>query len=178
MRHVRRIALGLLGFLIVLVLAVHIYAEVYRIRVEHLLATLKSFQVEETPAAAVLKLRHEYRFEAANRSACSEEHCDFWIGLTEWGFLLKPSDQGRLSKNLARCVPERCLFADGAAQNSSITEEATARLRKQGRVRHRPNQCHYSGTESRNQIGAIVTLFCRIRCEHDRWKGPCRSILF
>ena len=88
------------------------------------------------------------------------------------------SGQGRLSKNLARCVPERCLFADGAAQNSSIPEEASARLRKQGRVRHRPNQCHYSVTESRNQIGAIVTLFCRIRCEHDRWKGPCRSILF
>jgi len=99
MRQVRCIALGLLGFLIVLVLAVHIYAEVYRIRVEHLLATLKSFQVEETPAAAVLKLRHEYRFEAANKSACSEEHCEFWIGFTEWGFLLKPSDHAWVERS-------------------------------------------------------------------------------
>lgn len=99
MRRVRLIALGLLGFLIVVALAVHIYAEVYRIRVEHLLATLKSFQVEETPAAAVLKLRHEYLSEAAKKSACSEEHCEFWIGLAEWGFLLKPSDHASVEKS-------------------------------------------------------------------------------
>jgi hypothetical protein len=92
MHRVRLIALGLLGFLIVAVLGVHIYAQVYRIRAEHLLATLKTFQVEETPAAVVLKLRGEYKSEVGNKSTCSEEHCVFWIVLTEWKFLLNPSD--------------------------------------------------------------------------------------
>jgi hypothetical protein len=98
MRGVRPIAFGVLGFSIVVVLGVHIYAEVYRIRAEHLLATLKTFQVEETPAAAVLKLRREYSSQAVNQGVCSEEHCDFGIALTEWESLMKPSNHEWLER--------------------------------------------------------------------------------
>jgi len=73
---------------------------------------------------------------------------------------------------------KRCLFADGAAQHSSVPEEATARLRKQGRVRLHLHQCHYSVTELRNKSGAIVRLFCRIRCEHDGWKARVDRFCF
>ena len=99
MRRVRLIAMGVLFLPIVVVLGVHVYAEIYRIRVERLLATLKTFQVEKTPAAAVLKLQHEYGSNAANQVACSEEHCEFWIALTEWESLLKPSNHARIARS-------------------------------------------------------------------------------
>jgi hypothetical protein len=69
-----------------------------------------------------------------------------------------------------------CLFADRAAQDSSVPDEAAPRLRKQGRVRLRHHQCHYSVIELRNKSGAIVRPFCRIRCEHDTW--TCHAYLF
>jgi len=84
MRHLRRIVLGAVIFTVAVTLGVHLYAQVFRIRAEHHLADLKAFQVEETPAAAVLKLRSEYRSETVDQGACSEEHCEFWIALTEW----------------------------------------------------------------------------------------------
>ena len=95
----RLIVMGVLFLPIVVVLGVHVYAEIYRIRVERLLAILKTFQVEETPAAAVLKLRHEYGSNAANQGACSEEHCEFWIALTESESLLKPSNHARIERS-------------------------------------------------------------------------------
>jgi hypothetical protein len=91
MRHVRRIVLGVVISAVAVILGVHICAQVFRIRAEHLLADLKAFQVGETPASAVLRLRSEYRSEAVDQGACSEEHCDFWIGLIEWESLMKPS---------------------------------------------------------------------------------------
>ncbi|MGO9084324.1 MAG: hypothetical protein ACLQBK_03790 [Candidatus Sulfotelmatobacter sp.] len=91
MRHVRRIVLGAVIFAVAVPLGVHLYAQIFRIRAEHLLADLKAFQVEETPAAAVLKLRSEYRSETVDQGACSEEHCDFWVGLIEWESLMRPS---------------------------------------------------------------------------------------
>jgi len=98
MRHLRRIVLGAVIFTVAVTLGVHLYAQVFRIRAEHLLADLKAFQVEETPAAAVLKLRSEYRSETVDQGACSEEHCEFWIALTEWEFLMNPSEHEWLKR--------------------------------------------------------------------------------
>jgi hypothetical protein len=118
MRHVRRIVLGAVIFAVAVTLGVHLYAQVFRIRAEHLLADLKAFQVEETPAAAVLKLRREYGSEAVNQGACSEEHCDFWIGLIEWESLTKPSNHEWLERtrrfwmNLLRPVGLRLSLFD------------------------------------------------------------------
>jgi hypothetical protein len=92
MRHLRRIALGTVLFAGAVTLGIHLYAQVFRIRAEHLVAALKTFQVEETPAADVLNLRSKYRSETADQRACSEEHCDFWIALIEWESLMKPSN--------------------------------------------------------------------------------------
>jgi hypothetical protein len=64
-----------------------------------------------------------------------------------------------------------CLLADRAGQDSSVPDAAAARLRKQGDVRPRPHQCHYSVIELRNRSRAIVRPFCRIRCEPDSWKA-------
>lgn len=100
MRGVRLIALGLFAFSIVVILGVHIYAEVYRTRAEHLLATLRTFQVEETPAAVVLRLRNEYSSEVVTDGACSEEHCDFWIGLAEWQSLARLSSHAWLEETI------------------------------------------------------------------------------
>lgn len=52
-----------------------------------------------------------------------------------------------------------CLFADRAAEDSSLPDEAAARLRKQGRVRICQHQCHYSAIELRNKSGVIVGRF-------------------
>jgi hypothetical protein len=92
MRYLRRIALGTVLFAVAVILGIQLYAQVFRIRAEHLLADLKTFQVEETPAADVLKLRSNYRSASVDQGACSEEHCDFWIALIEWESLMKPSN--------------------------------------------------------------------------------------
>jgi hypothetical protein len=92
MRYVRRIALGTVLLAASLIVGIHLYAWVFRIRAEHLLAQLKTFQVEETPAADVLKLRSKYRSYIIDHRGCSEEHCDFWISLVEWESLTKPSN--------------------------------------------------------------------------------------
>ncbi|HEX9112356.1 MAG TPA: hypothetical protein VF845_12825, partial [Terriglobales bacterium] len=97
MRRVRMIAEWLLALVLLLVIGIHVYAEVFRWRAEHLLAQLKTFRLEETPAATVLKLRSEYDSSVtdhgpysqhASSGSCSEDHCTFWIGLTEWNSLI------------------------------------------------------------------------------------------
>jgi hypothetical protein len=59
------IAAWLLALLFLLPLSIHIYAEVFRWRAEHLLTQLKALRVEEAPATTVLRLRSEY---ASSRS--------------------------------------------------------------------------------------------------------------
>jgi len=49
--------------------------------------------VAETAAADVLNLRHEYESKVVDKTTCSEEHCEFWISVTEWKVLLSPSDR-------------------------------------------------------------------------------------
>jgi hypothetical protein len=84
MRRVRILGLGMVAFLFLTLLSIHIYARVYRYRVEQLLSTLKTFQVEETPTAAILKLRSDYHSNVTDNGSCSEEHCEFSIALMEW----------------------------------------------------------------------------------------------
>jgi hypothetical protein len=78
------IAVWLLVLLLLMVIGIHVYAQVFRWRVEHLLAQLKTLRVEETPAARVLKLRSDYSRHVVGDGPCSEEHCAFSIELTEW----------------------------------------------------------------------------------------------
>jgi hypothetical protein len=78
------IAVSLLVSLLLMVIGIHVYAQVFRWRVEHLLAQLKTLRVEETPAARVLKLRSDYSHHVVGDGPCSEEHCVFSIELTEW----------------------------------------------------------------------------------------------
>jgi hypothetical protein len=72
------------AFLFLSLVGIHLYARVFRYRVEYLLSTLKTFQVEETPAATILRLRSEYRSNLIDAGQCSEEHCQFSIALMEW----------------------------------------------------------------------------------------------
>lgn len=83
------IAVWLLGLLLLMVTGIHVYAQVFRWRAEHLLAQLQTFRVEETPAATVLKLRRDYSTYVIGDGSCSEAHCAFSIELTEWGLLLR-----------------------------------------------------------------------------------------
>jgi len=78
------IAVWLLVLLLLMVIGIHVYAQVFRWRVEHLLAQLKTLRVEETPAARVLKLRSDYSHYVVGDGPCSDEHCAFSIELTEW----------------------------------------------------------------------------------------------
>ena len=118
MRYFRRIALGSMLFAASLIVGIYLYAWVFRIRAEHLLAHLKTFQVEETPAAEVLKLRNKYRSYTVDQRACSDEHCDFVIDLAEWESLMKPSDREWLERsrehlmNLLRLVGLRLTLFD------------------------------------------------------------------
>ena len=89
MRRARQTAVLLLVLLLLTVVGVHLYAQVFRWRAEHLLAQLKTFRVEETPAATVLKLRSDYSLHVVGDAPCSEAHCAFSIELTEWGSLVK-----------------------------------------------------------------------------------------
>lgn len=88
MRRFRVIGLGMVAFLFLTVVGIHIYAQVFRFRAEHLLAKLKVFQVEETPAAAILRLRSDYHSNVEDHGPCSEEHCLFSVELTEWESLI------------------------------------------------------------------------------------------
>lgn len=89
MRRARVTAVLLLILLLLTVVGIHLYAQVFRWRAEHLLAQLKTFRVEETPAATVLKLRRDYSTYVIGDGSCSEAHCAFSIELTEWGSLLR-----------------------------------------------------------------------------------------
>lgn len=71
--------------LLIVVVGIRIYARVFRMRAEHLLAEVKTFRVEQTSAATVLKLRNEYSSPERDEGACSEQHCMFSIALTQWG---------------------------------------------------------------------------------------------
>src|SRR6266446_19484 len=89
MPRARQTAVLLLVLLLLTVVGVHLYAQVFRWRAEHLLAQLKTFRVEETPAATVLKLGSDYSLHVVGDAPCSEAHCAFSIELTEWGSLVK-----------------------------------------------------------------------------------------
>jgi len=82
------IAGWLLASLFLMVIGIHIYAQVFRWRAEHLLAELKTLRVEETPATTVLKLRSEFASSVTDHGPCSDDHCAFWIELTEWKSLM------------------------------------------------------------------------------------------
>src|SRR5215472_8244025 len=118
MRYFRRIALGSMLFAASLIVGIYLYAWVFRIRAEHLLAHLKTFRVEETPGAEVLKLRSKYRSYIIDQRACSDEHCDFVIELAEWESLMKPSHREWLERsrehlmNLLRPVGLRLTLFD------------------------------------------------------------------
>jgi hypothetical protein len=84
MRRLRILGLGMVAFLFLSLICIHIYARIFRYRVEHLLSILKTLKAEETPAAAILKLRAEYQSNVINDGPCSEEHCQFSISLIEW----------------------------------------------------------------------------------------------
>lgn len=84
MRRIQFVGLGICASLFLTLLGIHIYAEVFRHRVGHLLATLKTFQIEETPAAIILNLRGEDQSNVTDDGPCSEEHCQFSIALIEW----------------------------------------------------------------------------------------------
>ncbi len=88
MRLARTTAGWLLALLLLIVIGIHVYAQVFRWRAEHLLAELKTLRVEATPATTVLKLRREYASSVTDHGACSEDHCAFWIELTEWKSLI------------------------------------------------------------------------------------------
>ena len=78
--------------LLIVVVGIRIYARVFRMRAEHLLAEVKTFRVEQTSAATVLKLRNEYSSPERGEGACSEQHCMFSIGLTQWDRVRGPTN--------------------------------------------------------------------------------------
>jgi len=82
------IAGWLFASLLLMVIGIHVYAQVFRWRGEHLLAELKTLRVEETPATTVLRLRSEYASSVTDHGPCSDDHCAFWIELTEWNSLI------------------------------------------------------------------------------------------
>jgi hypothetical protein len=106
MRRARIFAKGAAALLAFLLVGVHVYARVFRFRAERLLTKLKSFQVEETPAAALLRLREDYHSNVTDEGKCSGERCAFSIELIEWESLLRlPSNHAwteRLTYYLVR----------------------------------------------------------------------------
>lgn len=89
MHRVWKIAVCLFASLVLMVVGMHVYAQVFRWRAERLLSELKTLRVEETPAATVLKLRSKYSSIVDDGHPCSEEHCAFSIDLHEWESLIR-----------------------------------------------------------------------------------------
>jgi cytochrome c-type biogenesis protein CcmH/NrfG len=75
MRIARRTCVALLVTLLVSIAGIHTYAQVFRWRAERLLTRLRSVQVEQTPATAVLALRDEYRSNLVDNGPCTEQSC-------------------------------------------------------------------------------------------------------
>ena len=75
MHRVKVVALAAVVLSFLAIFSIHIYAQVFRFRTEHLLAVLRTFHLEETPAATILKLRNDYRFHVTDQGLCSEERC-------------------------------------------------------------------------------------------------------
>lgn len=100
MRHARRIGIVLVALPLLAIAGIHIYAQVFRWRAEHLLDQLKTLRVEETPASTVLKLRSEYSSSVIKGGPCSEEHCAFSIELAEWESLMRASSYRPWSERL------------------------------------------------------------------------------
>src|SRR5438270_5698746 len=69
--------------------AVHINAHVFRWRSTRLLKRVKSLRVEVTSFSAVGTLRKEYFSNVVEKGACTEQHCEFSINLTEWEPLIR-----------------------------------------------------------------------------------------
>lgn len=84
MRLLRVVSGWSLILLLLMLLGIHIYAEIFRWQAEHLLTQLKTLRVEETPAVTVLKLRSKYASGVYDSGPCTEDHCAFAIDLTEW----------------------------------------------------------------------------------------------
>lgn len=89
MHRVKVVALAAVALSFLAIASIHIYAQLFRFRTEHLLAVLRTFQLEETPAATILKLRNDYRFHVTNQGPCSEERCEFSITFTQWESLIR-----------------------------------------------------------------------------------------
>ena len=78
------IALGLLGLVFLIVISIHTYAWVFRLRTEHLLAELKNLRLEQTPGATVLELRNRHSAHVMDKGPCSEAQCAFSVEFVEW----------------------------------------------------------------------------------------------
>jgi hypothetical protein len=108
----------------------------------------------------------------------------FWLGaVCRWA---RPSHyvchnpvlpSGSYRRTPARCVPEE-LSLYGRCRPRLVGPRRGHRTFAQARPRSTSSApMPYSVSELRNKSRAMVKPFCRIRCEHDRWKAR-RSILF
>jgi hypothetical protein len=86
-RRLRIAALATASFILVALAGIHINAQIFRFRVGRILSVLKSYQLEETPASVVLKLRSDYRSHVFDKGTCTEQSCEFAITLVEWNSL-------------------------------------------------------------------------------------------
>jgi hypothetical protein len=89
MRRVTIIGLIADSLLYLGVIGIHVYEQIYRYPVGHVLATLKTFHVEETSTKAVFSLRDDYHSYVTDRGTCSEDHCEFSVTLTQWESLIR-----------------------------------------------------------------------------------------
>jgi hypothetical protein len=85
MSRTKRASVALIVVLVLPIVAVHINAEVFKWRAERLLKRVKSFRVEQTPYSAIATLRKDYFSNVLEKEPCTEQQCEFSIGLAEWG---------------------------------------------------------------------------------------------
>jgi hypothetical protein len=87
-RRVKVVALAVVGLSFFSVICIQIYARLFRFRTERLLSVLRTFQVEETPAATVLRLRSDYLSHVTDHGPCTEARCEFSVVFTQWESLI------------------------------------------------------------------------------------------
>ena len=89
MRVAKRVGVALIAALLLVIVAVHISAEVFRWRAERLLSRVKTLRVEVTPYSAVSALRKDYFSNVVKKEECTEQRCEFSINLTQWESLIR-----------------------------------------------------------------------------------------
>ena len=89
MRVVKRIGVLLIVVVLLPLVVVHINAEVFRWRARRLLDRVKTLRVEVTSYSAVSTLRKEYSSNVVEKEACTEQHCEFSIGLAQLESLIR-----------------------------------------------------------------------------------------